>query len=251
MYKNFFGESPSIVHGRMNPIEFAQMSNATAYARMNTKLTQHMEDSHVHIDDEERDKWNKKADKVDLEKLQLDMLKKANSSEIPTLVSQLKNDESFVTSDAMNSRLSSLDYVTWSELKRKGYATQSELSSYATKDDLSAYATKADLTGYVKFSDIANYMTPQQVANYINGLGFVKNEDLAQYAKSSDLGIYAKLSDIDGYVKTSDIQPNAEFSNALIHSLSLVDDSGDGVAYVLYIDQDGTVKANLSSPIHY
>ena len=48
MYKNFFGESPSIVHGRMNPIEFAQMSNATAYARMNTKLTQHMEDVYRH-----------------------------------------------------------------------------------------------------------------------------------------------------------------------------------------------------------
>ena len=75
MYKDFYGEPVmhhhDHCHDHMGPLEFAQVSNAGAYARLYSKLITHIEDNVRHITAEERDKWNKKADKIDLEELAL------------------------------------------------------------------------------------------------------------------------------------------------------------------------------------
>lgn len=125
-----FMENPVHYHDYTGPLEAAQIANATAYARVHTKLVSHIADDKRHITEEERDKWNKKADKIALEELELKMLKKADSTDIPTLVSELKNDVPYLTADSLNTRLNNLDFVTWADLKYKKYTTLEEVKEY-------------------------------------------------------------------------------------------------------------------------
>lgn len=117
----------------MGPLEAAQVANASAYARLHTKLLSHIGNENVHITDEERDKWNKKADKLTVEELELKMLKKADSTDVPALISELKNDVPYLTTDTLNSKLNDLDYVTHTDLKYKGYVTMDEVKAYINK----------------------------------------------------------------------------------------------------------------------
>ncbi len=66
-----------------------------------------------------------------------ELANKADTSAIPTKVSQLQNDSNFLTSVPA-------EYVTETELNEKGFITESELNeTYATKTEL---AEKADVT---------------------------------------------------------------------------------------------------------
>ena len=69
--------------------------------------------------------------------LKSELANKADTSAIPTKVSQLQNDSNFLTSVPA-------EYVTETELNEKGFITESELNeTYATKTEL---AEKADVT---------------------------------------------------------------------------------------------------------
>ena len=91
MYKEFYGEPPFHHHHHIGPMEHEHIANAAAYARLNTKLSVHMNDDTRHITDEEREKWNKAADNMieDIDEI-LDEI--ANTSDIPTKMSDLEND---------------------------------------------------------------------------------------------------------------------------------------------------------------
>ena len=183
MYKDFYGEPVmhhhDHCHDHMGPLEFAQVSNAGAYARLYSKLITHIEDNVRHITAEERDKWNKKADKIELEELALKMVKKANKSDIPTLVSELKNDVPYLTKADLNTQIVNLDVPTWEDLnnwitgKLSGYALESwvlqkignidniDLSSYATRDWVS--------NNYMPKFDLDKYATMRWVSEQLNG----------------------------------------------------------------------------------
>lgn len=183
MYKDFYGEPVmhhhDHCHDHMGPLEFAQVSNAGAYARLYSKLITHIEDNVRHITAEERDKWNKKADKIDLEELALKMVKKANKSDIPTLVSELKNDVPYLTKADLNTQIVNLDVPTWDDLnnwitgKLNGYALESwvlQKIGEIAKADLSSYATKnwvAD--NYMPKFNLQDYATRSWVLDQLSG----------------------------------------------------------------------------------
>lgn len=183
MYKDFYGEPVmhhhDHCHDHMGPLEFAQVSNAGAYARLYSKLITHIEDNVRHITAEERDKWNKKADKIDLEELALKMVKKANKSDIPTLVSELKNDVPYLTKADLNTQIVNLDVPTWEDLnnwitgKLNGYALESwvlQKIGDIAKIDLSSYATKnwvAD--NYMPKFNLQDYATRSWVLDQLSG----------------------------------------------------------------------------------
>ena len=183
MYKDFYGEPVmhhhDHCHDHMGPLEFAQVSNAGAYARLYSKLITHIEDNVRHITAEERDKWNKKADKIELEELALKMVKKANKSDIPTLVSELKNDVPYLTKADLNTQIVNLDVPTWDDLnnwitgKLNGYALESwvlQKIGDIAKVDLSSYATKnwvAD--NYMPKFNLQDYATRSWVLDQLSG----------------------------------------------------------------------------------
>lgn len=183
MYKDFYGEPVmhhhDHCHDHMGPLEFAQVSNAGAYARLYSKLITHIEDNVRHITAEERDKWNKKVDKIDLEELALKMVKKANKSDIPTLVSELKNDVPYLTKADLNTQIVNLDVPTWDDLnnwitgKLNGYALESwvlQKIGEIAKADLSSYATKnwvAD--NYMPKFNLQDYATRSWVLDQLSG----------------------------------------------------------------------------------
>lgn len=183
MYKDFYGEPVmhhhDNCHDHMGPLEFAQVSNAGAYARLYSKLITHIEDNVRHITAEERDKWNKKADKIDLEELALKMVKKANKSDIPTLVSELKNDVPYLTKADLNTQIVNLDVPTWDDLnnwitgKLNGYALESwvlQKIGDIDKIDLSSYATKNWVAGnYMPKFNLQDYATRSWVLDQLSG----------------------------------------------------------------------------------
>ena len=218
MYKDFYGEPVmhhhDHCHDHMGPLEFAQVSNAGAYARLYSKLITHIEDNVRHITAEERDKWNKKADKIDLEELALKMVKKANKSDIPTLVSELKNDVPYLTKADLNTQIVNLDVPTWEDLnnwitgKLSGYALESwvlqkigdidniDLSSYATRDWVSnSYMPKFDLDKYATMrwvSEQLNGYTPGSGSSTTytagEGINIANNVISLKVAKDGQLG---------------------------------------------------------------
>ena len=84
--------------------------------------------------------------------LKSELANKADTSAIPTKVSQLQNDSNFLTSVPA-------EYVTETELNEKGFITESELNeTYATKVELAEKADKTALNGKAdKETTLAGY----------------------------------------------------------------------------------------------
>ena len=82
--------------------------------------------------------------------LKSELANKADTSAIPTKVSQLQNDSNFLTSVPA-------EYVTETELSEKGFITESELNeTYATKVELAEKADKTALDGKANKSTTLN-----------------------------------------------------------------------------------------------
>lgn len=62
IYDNFFHHHGH--HEDINPIDLAQISGATSYANLYTRLQKHMQDKVKHITKEERDAWNKAVEDI-------------------------------------------------------------------------------------------------------------------------------------------------------------------------------------------
>lgn len=98
---------------------------------------------------------------------------------VPTKVSELANDESFVKSTELG------NYAT----------TEFVSSNYQPKGE---YLTSQDLNGYVESSDIADMATK----TWVNGEGFLKeHQSLDGYAKLTDIPDVTKYFDGVDYVK--------------------------------------------------
>lgn len=149
-------ERPEMHHEM--PLDYMKYTGAPYLGALQSKLKTHIEDDRRHITEEERDTWNRKADKISLYELETRIATKADKKEIPTLLSELKNDVPYLTADTLNGRLADLNYIDIATLNAK-------LNGYIKTDALTPYATK----------------------EYVTSQGYIKNVDLSDYAKKSDL----------------------------------------------------------------
>ena len=151
MYKEFYGEPPFHHHHHMGPMEHEHIANAAAYARLNTKLSVHMNDDSRHITDEEREKWNEAADNAitDVDEI---LAEKADVEDIPTKLSDLEDDKGYITAAQLDSVIGTLDqrFLPYGQVENllAGYAKEEQLVSYIRNTDtLFTYNGKSILKG--------------------------------------------------------------------------------------------------------
>lgn len=140
-------------HHMHHDFEHLKIAMAQYYASLLTKLKDHIDDHNVHVTLEEKERWNKKADGLSLEELELKLLKKANISDIPTLISELKNDVPYLTAESLNAKLNALDFVTWADLKYKDYITADEVNRLI--HNIVIDPSNINLYDYVKKNELA------------------------------------------------------------------------------------------------
>lgn len=87
---------------------------------------------------------------------------------IPSKVSELTNDSSFITSSALSG------YATETWVNGKGFITSSALNGYATE----SYVTSR---GYITSSSLSGYATE----SWVNGKGYLTSSSLSGYATQS------------------------------------------------------------------
>ena len=152
--------------------------------------------------------------------LKSELANKADTSAIPTKVSQLQNDSNFLTSVPA-------EYVTETELNEKGFITESELNeTYATKVELAEKADKTALDGkadkettlagygitdaYTKTEADGKYATKAQGTKADTAVqpatleAYVTTETAnSTYATKVELGNKADTSALDAYLTTA------------------------------------------------
>ena len=216
-------EEPHFAHHIEPAIEHVKLPAAQYYTSILSQFTNHKNDKDVHVTREDREKWDNKADKVSLYDLEQRIVDKANKKDIPTLVSELKNDVPYLTASTIDAKLDNKGYVTWDDIKNR-IGQQIDLSNYATKTELSNCATKTELSDYARKTDIPN------MNNVIN-----RNETLFKY---NDISV--KLGDsITG-------SQSSEFSQATVNKLggiklgsSTVANASNDKTYPLTVDSNG------------
>lgn len=151
-------EEPHFAHHIEPAIEHVKLTAAQYYTSILSQFTNHKNDKDVHVTREDREKWDNKADKVSLYDLEQRIVDKANKKDIPTLVSELKNDVPYLTASSIDAKLDDKGYVTWEEIKNN-ISKNLNLDNYLTKTQAdSIYSKKSDMTSYITSSTISNYL---------------------------------------------------------------------------------------------
>lgn len=166
-------EEPHFAHHIEPAIEHVKLTAAQYYTSILSQFTNHKNNTDVHVTKEDREKWDNKADKVSLYDLEQRIVDKANKKDIPTLVSELKNDVPYLTASSIDAKLDDKGYVTWEEIKNN-VSKNLNLDDYLTKTQAdSTYAKKSDMSGYITSSTISNYLSDYIKKNstlfYYNG----------------------------------------------------------------------------------
>lgn len=126
----------------IGPLETEHVANAAAYANLHTKLTVHVNDNDRHVTKEDKDRWDAKADKLQLDDLENAVRNKLDDIQIPEI-----DTSAFLRRSDLD------DYVTESDLAAQLLALRSLISSMGNNTpDLSAYALKSELSnlGYIR-----------------------------------------------------------------------------------------------------
>lgn len=156
-------EEPHFAHHIEPAIEHVKLTAAQYYTSILSQFTNHKNDKDVHVTREDREKWDNKADKVSLYDLEQRIVDKANKKDIPTLVSELKNDVPYLTASSIDAKLDDKGYVTWEEIKNNIYKNLN-LDDYVKKEYAdNTYAKKSDMGDYITGSTISGYLK-----DYIN-----------------------------------------------------------------------------------
>lgn len=152
----FIGPEPHHHHHGPSPVELAQISGASQYARLNTRLQKHIEDDVRHITDEERYKWNKGI--YDLKALKEDI-----------------NDGTIggggLDKDELALYLTTHKYATQDWVEGKGYQTESQVNWLITTWFETKFGT-ADFGKLAKLSDLEGYVKKGSTLGKINGQYF-------------------------------------------------------------------------------
>ena len=177
-----------------------QSGDLISVARLN-KIEEGLENAVYVLDDYvTKEELGKAIESVDVTGQLVDYAKK---SEIPTKVSQLTNDSSYLSSIPS-------EYVTDEELNAKGYLTQhQDLSAYAKKSDLPTVPTKvSELTNDKNYisSIPSEYVTDIELTNkgYVTE-SYVKNE-----IANAQLGGDNTEIDLSGYATKDDLKAKAD-----------------------------------------
>lgn len=151
-------EEPHFAHHIEPAIEHVKLTAAQYYTSILSQFTNHKNNNDVHVTKEDREKWDNKADKVSLYDLEERIVDKASKKDIPTLVSELKNDVPYLTASTIDAKLDDKGYVTWEDIKNN-VSKNLNLDDYLTKTQAdNTYAKKSDMTGYITSSTISNYL---------------------------------------------------------------------------------------------
>lgn len=145
-------------HHEIGPIEHLKYVGAQYYTTLLSRLTSHIKNEDVHVSNEDRYKWDNKADKTALRELEIKMAELTPSSD--------KDDID----------LSTYATHTWVDenFARKGY--------YPTYEDLSSrYALKTDIPS------VTNFATKVYVDNAIANIKPGSSSDMSGYATKQDV----------------------------------------------------------------
>lgn len=162
IHSPFIDEPHHHHHPMPNPIELAQISGASQYAKLNTKLQKHIEDDERHLKDGERDKWNKVIYDLGLLKDKVNDLEddiEGGGSSQNKLISQFIND---------------VPYAKRSDLDE--YATQAWVRSIipTIQGDFATKTYVNELLGnyYTKSQSDQKYIQTGSILGTINGQTF-------------------------------------------------------------------------------
>lgn len=166
-------------HHEIGPVEHLKYVGAQYYTTLLSRLTSHIKNEDVHVSNEDRDKWDNKADKAALREL------------------EMKIAELTPSSDKDDIDLSTYATHTWVDenYARKGqYPTYEELSSrYALKTEIPSvadFATKVYVDNAIASikpgsgSDMSGYATKQDV------------EKLDDFVESAINGLQDQINDV-------------------------------------------------------
>ena len=135
-------------HHAPNPVELAQISGASQYAKLNMRLQRHIEDDDRHLRDGEREKWNKTANDFKLLKEDLGDIQTAINQK--TKLSEFENDVPFLKrSDLDNLNFATIAYVD----QRFNSIATPDLSSYLRISQLDT-ELRNKLVGYINGSPL-------------------------------------------------------------------------------------------------
>ena len=146
-------------HHEIGPVEHLKYVGAQYYTTLLSRLTSHIKNEDVHVSNEDRYKWDNKADKTALRELEMKVAELTPSS-----------------SDKEDIDLSTYATHAWVDenYARKGqYPTYEELSS--------RYALKTDIPS------VADFATRTYVDNAIAGINPGSDIDPSKYATQSQV----------------------------------------------------------------
>lgn len=192
---------------------------------------------------------------------------KADTSAIPTKVSQLSNDKGYltgvpteyVTESELNAKgyLTSVpsEYITETELNNKGYLTEhQDISNLATKNELHSHSNKTILDGITQtnitnwnnksnfsgsYNDLTNKPTiptvPTKVSAFTNDAGYLTSIP-SEYVTESELN--DAISNLGG--------GTGNVSSSVINSIEVVDELPEteieGVLYLVKEQEDAPIE---------
>lgn len=146
-------------HHEIGPIEHLKYVGAQYYTTLLSRLTSHIKNEDVHVSNEDRYKWDNKADKTALRELEMKMAELTPSSD--------KDD------------IDLSDYATRKWVENQNYATKGQ---YPTYEELnSRYALKTEIPS------VANFATKVYVDDAIRNIKPGSSTDMSGYATKSDI----------------------------------------------------------------
>lgn len=188
-------------HPHFHPHEIEMMDHvkhsiASAYTSLLSRIDSHIDDNHVHISIEDRDRWDNKADKVSLYDLEMRLVNKADRVDLIELQEAVAKIKNGLNGTDGADGTSATSYVTEREVK---YIIQGELDDYATKQWCE--------DTFLKKADYNPGNVSQDTINYINQIiqEAVDEKDITGYDDSELRTLIANVnSKIDDFIAQDD-----------------------------------------------
>lgn len=183
---NYLEEPHFAHHHHGGEIEHVKLMAAQYYTSLLSQLTSHKHNTDVHVSNEDREKWDNKADNTSLYELEQQLIDKADKKDIPTLISELQNDVPYLKSSELDDILSQYGYITYTDLGSIDW------SRYITGNFVSENELATRLQGYLLISELYNR---------VHNLGFITEDDIS----GSSFNGFVKRSELENYIKNTDI----------------------------------------------
>lgn len=183
---NYLEEPHFAHHHHGGEIEHVKLMAAQYYTSLLSQLTSHKHNTDVHVSNEDREKWDNKADKESLYELEQQLIDKASKKDVPTLISELRNDVPYMTGSDVDNILSQHGYITYTDLRTIDW------SKYITGDFVSESELATKLQGYLLISELYNR---------VHNLGFITEDDIS----GSTFDGFVKRAELNNYIKNTDV----------------------------------------------